>query len=94
MKAIKRRKRRKNKALNAMIQQVHEELIAEGVIEQLPGGFVRLTPAGAEAKKQLVDSQDFKTLMSVSDKAQAAARQKNDLRVKQAILQSTRRIVG
>ena len=94
MRANKRRKRRKNKALSNQIHQMHGEMIDNGLIEELPGGRIRWTPAGIEENKRIIATDDYKLFASVIDKTQDAKQREQDLQIKQAILQTTRRIVG
>ena len=88
----KNRARRERKRLNKVVNSVMDEMITDGYFEELPGGYIRLTPKGVDFKQR--HRADSELIMTVSNAVREQQAREADLAIKSAILKTTRRIVG
>ena len=85
--------KRRKKQLDLMIDQELDQMISDGFIEQLPDGFIRLTPEGLEEQKRVTKTDEYKQFLEAAQAVRRQYDRQKDLRIKQAILITTRQIV-
>lgn len=67
MKTRKRKKR--NRKVDDLFQSVHQEMVDQGFVEELPGGYVRLTPKGREEQQRVINDPKTKAIMRLCRQA-------------------------
>ena len=89
----KNRKKRIRKMINRECDIVLKDMIDNGFLEQFPDGSVRLTPAGIEEKKRFFSDPKNQMILEATKVVREHNKRQEDLRIKSAILTTTRRIV-
>ena len=87
-------RKRSKKRLRKDIQAVHQEFVDDGLIEELPGGFIRVTPKGEIEFDRMRKTEQHQEFMRLTDEMRQVNDQNRDLMIKGIILQTTRQIVS
>ena len=90
----KKRKPRKNKQLDKLIDQELQRQIDEGLIEQLPGGLIRRTPKGIDEYNRISKDPEYQRIVSLLNGVKSDIDRGRDLEIKSAVLKTTRQIVA